>query len=417
MLKLSTLRLGIIIAAIIIIIAIIVTWASYYYSSDLESDDNDQDDKKSDVEPEVIDELYLNALVVVDNEIPNLTVAIIFENAEEIDVSISGSWNLTQENNSEILDSGEEMVTILADTNDTHTVQPITDYIGSVVFEYSANGLYDSVVFNTTIFVNTTENETEEPSEDNETSNGDEDSNGDDGQSGGGGGGGAPPAPSGSYTGFNEFDPNGSITFTKDRITFTELARDHDGSIYKDMGTGYFGSTFTHKFQFKVTSDNKTLEGTFMPWSVCNEISTYHQFRYGADCIENNSDDHVGLALTIHPKGQEDITLSNESENITEPHGNIRDWTFGSAGHFVIPDEDFFGKMIYVTITRSNGYLVVVLYRDSSRTDIIDSASTLTGPDSYDIIQGLAARGARPCAPWYSDVFNVSGYVEALKLG
>ena len=219
----------------------------------------------------------------------------------------------------------------------------------------------------------------------------------------------------GSYYGFSEYDPNGTLTLTENRITFEEIHRNHDGSIYKDFGTGYFGQTFTHKFQFKITSSNESLEGTFMPWSVCNEISTYHQFRYGPDCIENTSDNHKGLALTIHPKGEEDKT--NISGNITSPHGNIRDWTFGTAGHFVISDDDFFGKMIYATVTRSNGFIVVVLYRDSSRTNVITSASTQTGPGSYAIIQAFGARGSRLCAPWYAPMFFISGYMEGLNLG
>ena len=165
-----------------------------------------------------------------------------------------------------------------------------------------------------------------------------------------------------------------------------------------------------------ITSGNDSLEGTFMPWSVCNEISTYHQFRYGEDCEENTTDNHIGLALTIHVKGEEDLTPSNDTDNITTPHGNIRDWTRGTAGHFEIPDEDFFGKMIYVTITRDINNLVVTLYRDSSRTNIIDIASAPTGTSSYSIIQAFGARGARPCAPWYAPYFFVSGYLEGLKI-
>lgn len=416
MAKISKLKFGMFIVILIIVVAVVLTMA-YYLNSDLEGEDTHQDNQDSDVVNEM-DNFNLQGLVIVDNEIPNLTIAVISENIGEVNLLINGSWNLTKTNNSEILDSGADNFLILADSNQTRIIQPITEYVGSVVFEYKVNGKSAFEIFNTTTIFNATEdeNETEEPPEDNETSNGDDDNSGGGGGSSGGGGGSTPP-PVGSYYGFSEYDPNGTLTLTENRITFDEIHRDNDGSIYKDFGVGYFGQTFTHKFQFIITSGNDSLEGTFMPWSVCNNISTYHQFRYGPDCFENTSDDHKGLALTIHPKGEEDKTPSNMSENITEPHGNIRDWTLGTAGHFVIPDEDFFGKMIYVTVTRSNGFIVVVLYRDYSRTDVITSASTATGPESYSIIQAFGARGSRPCAPWYSPMFFVSGYLEELDLG
>ena len=413
MVKIDKIKLGIIAIILIVVVAILYVTYNEYFITDIKSDDSIDDDKQTDVEPNDMDNFYLQGIVVVENEVPNLTLAVISENIGEKNLSINGRWNLTQANNSQILDTGEDNFNFPANYNITNIIYPKTNYIGPVIFRYGVNDKYISKMFNTTMPANITEeeNETEEPQEENETSD-------DDGSSGGGGGGGGyEPEPPGCYYDFKEYDPNGSITLTEDRITFTELHRNYSGSVYKDFGSGYFGQSFTHKFQFKVTSSNDILEATFMPWSVCNNISTYHDFRYGVDCDENTTNDnHDGLALTIQPK-EEDET-SNITSNITSPHGLIRDWTNGTYGHFEIPSEDFFGKMIYVTISRDPNWLVVILYRDSARTQEseIVSARARTGPESYDMVQAFGARGSKKCE-WWGFEFFVSGLLEKLDLG
>ena len=414
MVKIDKIKLGIV--AIILIIVVAISYVTYteYFTSYIESDNDQEDDKQTDIEPNDMDNFFLQGIVVIENEVPNLTVAVISENIGEKNLTISGTWNLTQANNSALLDTGEDNFNLPGNYNITNIIYPKTNFVGQVIFEYRVKDKHISEIFNTTILVNNTEeeNETEEPPEENETSD-------DDGSSGGGGGGGGSPPPEpeppGCFDGFVEYDPNGSITLTDDKITFTELHRNYSGSVYKDFGTGYFGQTFTHKFQFEVTSSIDVLEATFMPWSVCNEISTYHDFRYGDDCNESTKDDnHVGLALTIQPK-EEDET-SNTTANITSPHGLIRDWTIGKYGHFEIPSEDFFGKTIYVTVSRNTQWLVVVFFRDSARTDEIVTASARTGIQSYDIIQAFGARGSESCE-WWGFEFFVSGYIEKYNLG
>ena len=186
------------------------------------------------------------------------------------------------------------------------------------------------------------------------------------------------------------------------------MHRDYEGSVYKKFRTGYFGQTFTHKFQFKITSGNDNFEGTFMPWSICDEISTYHDFRYGDDCNKSTPDDHKGLSIAVQPRDP----LKTDG-----PRGFVNDWSLGTYEEFLIPEADFYNKTIYATVTRDSGYLVVIFYRDAARTDILNYTSVETGTESYSMIQAFAARGAKDCAGAYNPWAYVSGYMENLDLG
>ena len=65
MVKLGNMKWGLIIGIVIIVIVIITSMTYFYYTSDIESDNSSQDDNESDVGPEIIDELYLEALVKI----------------------------------------------------------------------------------------------------------------------------------------------------------------------------------------------------------------------------------------------------------------------------------------------------------------------------------------------------------------
>jgi len=376
-------EIGITIGLLIIAAAFIGTMNQYITFGDTSgpelniTDDNDGDESI----------LVLKGIVVIDNQIPNLTIAVIFENKGELPLDINGSWDLTTVDTDETLDSGTDTFTIQEESNFTNTISPTTDYIGTVIISYSGNGQYASELFETRPVPGTTFT----------------------GGSDGGGG----SEEKGCYDGFTEYDPEGNITLTDDRITFYRMHRDYEGAVYKNYGSGYFGQTFTHTFQFMITSGNESFEGTFMPWSLCNEISTFHDFMYGDDCIEDSSDDHDGLSLTIQPRAEPDA----EHPNGTGTRGFVRDWTIGTNFQYFLPLEDVYNKTIYTTVTRDNGFLVVVFYRDSARTDIITSASVETGTESYRILQAFGARGSKQCAPWWSPLAFVSGYIENLNLG
>lgn len=214
------------------------------------------------------------------------------------------------------------------------------------------------------------------------------------------------------YDGFIEFDPDNNLTVTDNRITFTQMHRNYIGIVYKNFGLGYFGREFTHTFQFNVTSGNTTVEGTFMPWSVCNEIGTVGDFLYPQNCSENLSANFTGLTLTIQPRLKPDVNHIDR----TGPRGFLSDWSIKTRVEFFLPAEDFYGKMIYTVVIRNNSHLGVFFYRDEAHHDIITSEVIKTGSESYSTLQALASRGSQECDPFWNPTAYVSGYIENLNL-
>ena len=329
---------------------------------------------------------FLKSIVVVDNQIPDLTIAIIFKNEGITPLSIKANWNLNRADINELLDSGTDMFFIEEKSNYTHLIFPTTDYVGVVNLTFIANEEYTFYLFETrreSIPTGTTH-----------------------ATSGDGGGGSS--EEKGCYDGYTEYDPEGNITMTDERITFNRMHRDYEGAVYKDYGNGFFKQTFTHTFEFMITSGNQSFEGAFMTWSICDEISTYHDFRYGDDCNQSTkNDNHKGLSITVQPR--DPLTTDG-------PRGFVNDWEVGTFEEFIIPEGDFYNKTIYVTVTRDNGFLVVIFYRDAARKDVINLTSIETGSKSYSMLQAFGARGANDCAPSFNDWAYVSGYIENLNL-
>ena len=101
-------EIGITIGLLIIAAAFIGTMNQYITFGDTSgpelniTDDNDGDESI----------LVLKGIVVIDNQIPNLTIAVIFENKGELPLDINGSWDLTTVDTDETLDSGTDTFTI-----------------------------------------------------------------------------------------------------------------------------------------------------------------------------------------------------------------------------------------------------------------------------------------------------------------
>ena len=71
---------------------------------------------------------------------------------------------------------------------------------------------------------------------------------------------------------WTEVDPGADITVATNKITATNvLSRQDTFHVYRDMGAGYFGGDFTHKFEIEFSNDNTDSLVTF--WMLSNDAT------------------------------------------------------------------------------------------------------------------------------------------------
>jgi hypothetical protein len=70
-------------------------------------------------------------------------------------------------------------------------------------------------------------------------------------------------------TTYTEVDPNGHISTTSTRITYTNLAFNEDAYDYSDKGVDHFNGDFTHLLDIKFTGDGG---GGNRAWVLANDV-------------------------------------------------------------------------------------------------------------------------------------------------
>ena len=74
------------------------------------------------------------------------------------------------------------------------------------------------------------------------------------------------------FTTYEEVDPNGRITVTADRSTFTLLSRDEDAYVYKDKGVNHFDGDFEHLIEMYPDAAGSSYFGHVGIWVLSNDI-------------------------------------------------------------------------------------------------------------------------------------------------
>ena len=71
-------------------------------------------------------------VVILDNTVPVLEISVTLENTGDVGQDMTVVWNLTREDNGQVLDSGSDTVLVPASSEITYTANPGTTYIGTV---------------------------------------------------------------------------------------------------------------------------------------------------------------------------------------------------------------------------------------------------------------------------------------------
>ena len=180
----------------------------------------------------------------------------------------------------------------------------------------------------------------------------------------GGGGGPTPPDPNIPYTfergienftTYHQIDPEGNITITYSRVTWTTANRNVAASVYKNYGTGYITD-----FQQRITIylSVHPQNGAVGVWGISNGNFTLQTMINKADGISLfwSSDEHK-LILR-------DITANVHDTSITLNLSTI----------------------YYLTINRQRAVTSVYIYTDSDRKLMIDSISVTGNPQPYNTL-------------------------------
>jgi hypothetical protein len=148
-----------------------------------------------------------------------------------------------------------------------------------------------------------------------------------------------------NYSTYTEVDPNNHITYTSTAITHV-MKRNEDAYLYKNYGTGYFGTSFTHYLDCKFDSTSSNSDG--VGWMLSNYV-----------------DDMYGQ-YTAHRYFVEIQLLADSSAN---PWIYLREYD-GTNWHSsaqVVSKTTWY----YLKIVRDGTSLTCYIYSDSARTNLL----------------------------------------------
>ena len=189
----------------------------------------------------------------------------------------------------------------------------------------------------------------------------------------------------GDFRTFTETDPNGHISIVSAReIDVSGLTRNEDAYVYKDYGTDHFKDSFTHYVDAKPITDSGT-GGVGVFYELANIIDD-------DDYITNNA---PLIHLWFNPTTTPDyyIQLKTRDGGGTISSDAYKNYTAG--------------QIYYFTIKRSSSQVVVDIYSDSARTNLVD---TLTAPMDTTSFRYLYAVNSYNSGNDYAidyDVYNI----------
>ena len=159
------------------------------------------------------------------------------------------------------------------------------------------------------------------------------------------------------FTTFTEVDPNGRISKTSSRVTWTLLQRDEDAYVYKDKGASFFNGDFVFELDVRLTGGSNN--GFVYYWALANLVDD-------AKGIQDASGDSLGIIIKIGSAVSRRIVLE-------EVDGGS---AFGDGAGFEIP----FDTTFFLTIKRdesleTHGKIFLFIYSDSGRTTLVDTQS------------------------------------------
>ena len=189
------------------------------------------------------------------------------------------------------------------------------------------------------------------------------------------------------FTTYTEVDPNGHLSKTPTRASFTSLTCDEKAYIYKDKTAGYFDGDFTHHLDCKLTASSSN-PYTFV-WALANAVNEAKYFIAG-----------------LHPMLGVDFYASSCIYAYEVHAGGVEyefiDTVINTQYWLVIRRDESVGAF---------GTLYLEVYDDAARTSLVGSVS-LTLHTKEDFRYIYAVQGY-----YHGDSGRVhSGYMQNLDL-
>ena len=151
-------------------------------------------------------------------------------------------------------------------------------------------------------------------------------------------------------TTYTEHDPNNHITVTSTQITVSQLTENEDAYVYKDFGSGYFQYFENYKLDIKFDG-HTTASASIGIFCLSNIIG---------DLQDQNNEDHIYIKATwAQGAGYYKITL--RVNGVTDSATNLQESTW-----------------YYLTINRTSTEVVVKIYTDEQRTNLLDTLTVST---------------------------------------
>jgi hypothetical protein len=184
-----------------------------------------------------------------------------------------------------------------------------------------------------------------------------------------------------SFTDFTEVDPATYLAVSSSRITFTNVPRNVDAYVYKNMGSGYF-TNFEHKFDFAITACE---DGSMLAlWGISNQIDDTYAWT-------------TGLILLCNPL------------NVNIPRVFLDEINVGiGTMHTLAVNTNY-----YVTIARSGTTFSLVIRTGSHTGTIVAQSSITVTATAYQYMYGFSSCNS---GGMFSSLRKQSGYVENLDL-
>ena len=182
-----------------------------------------------------------------------------------------------------------------------------------------------------------------------------------------------------NFTTYTEVDPNSHIEKTENHIDFTYYANE-SAYLYKDKSEGYFGSSWTHSFEFKVTDGGTS--GSFQMW-----------------CLANTLGDTSALPLYLLIFGYH---FHNPPIYIY-----LREHYNGS-NYQVSWDGASLNTTYYLTVTKTGLSLTCKIYSDPERTNLLaDLEVTLQADHSFRYIFGCVSNNGTSSSYTIGEIDNL----------
>lgn len=190
---------------------------------------------------------------------------------------------------------------------------------------------------------------------------------------------------------YTEVDPNGRLTVTSPRVTFSNLRRSDDTYLYDDKGVGTLSGAFTHEGSFKITS----------------AINFCNVFLWGwANVIDDLRDPLInGDLLSFR------FRRTGSGTNIIFLQESVGGSITNSNNFNSIVGVQYWIRIIYDPTFGVFGKLTCEVYTDSSKTILVTTLSlALNGPVSFQYFY--------PCSSFNDGLgFPCDGFTEEWDLG